>query len=125
MCFRLSVIPVLRRAILRVIARSMPDTPDSMLNHIYTLDEAAERLRLNKRMVSKVARRVGACSRAGRDYLFTEDDLLEIWKAMRVEPTEGRVPARLIGPAALVEEKAYASLQARAAARKKNRNVRR
>jgi hypothetical protein len=46
----------------------------------------------------KLGRDIGACSRLGRDYLFSEQDVLDIWQAMRSPPKiYGRtvhVPAR-------------------------------
>lgn len=54
-----------------------------LLDKIYTADEAAERLRLTNRGLIKIAKRHGHCSRSGRDYLFSEADLLALWQAMR------------------------------------------
>lgn len=59
------------------------------LDTIYTADEAADRLRTTKRGLIKIARRIGACSRDGRTYLFSETDILAIWQEMR-EPATGR-----------------------------------
>lgn len=50
---------------------------------IYTLHEAAERLRMTPRMVCKIARAHGLCSRVGRNYLFSEADIDGIWHAQR------------------------------------------
>lgn len=61
------------------------------LDHIYTADEAAERLRLTNRGVIKLARQYGLCSRRGRDYLFSESDLLALWDVMR-EPAKAPRP---------------------------------
>jgi len=57
------------------------------LNTIYTAVEAAERLRLTNRGVIKLGRQYGLCSRRGRDYLFSEQDLLALWEALR-EPAK-------------------------------------
>lgn len=56
------------------------------LDTIFTTDEAAARLRLSRRGLIKLARTHGACSRNGRDYLFSEADLLALWQAMREPP---------------------------------------
>lgn len=58
-----------------------------VLEKIYTLEEAAERLRLNKNALARIARRTGNCSIFGRSVLFSDSDLLAIWQGMRVEPT--------------------------------------
>lgn len=58
------------------------------LDRIYKADEAAERLRITKRALIKLARKHGSCSRVGREYLFSESDLLAIWQAIR-EPATG------------------------------------
>lgn len=59
---------------------------DTTLDRVYTADEAAERLRLHKRGLIKIARRSGHCSRDGRRYLFSEADLLAIWQDLREPP---------------------------------------
>tara|TARA_R110002020_G_scaffold53905_8_gene150516 strand:- start:37633 stop:37923 length:291 start_codon:yes stop_codon:yes gene_type:complete len=61
--------------------------PTIPLDTIYTADEAAERLRLTGRGVIKLAKQRGLCSRRGRDYLFSESDLLALWEVMR-EPAK-------------------------------------
>lgn len=61
------------------------------LDTIYTAEEAAERLRLTSRGVIKLGREYGLCSRRGRDYLFSEADILELWQVMR-EPAKERKP---------------------------------
>lgn len=62
--------------------------PTDPLNTIYTAEEAAARLRITKRLLIKLGRRWGICSRVGAKYLFSEDDLLKIWTAIREKPTE-------------------------------------
>ncbi len=64
----------------------------SQLDKIYTADEAADRLRLKRRGVIKLARTYGLCARFGRDYLFSESDLLALWAAIR-EPANLPTPA--------------------------------
>ncbi|MCZ0734573.1 helix-turn-helix domain-containing protein [Phreatobacter sp. AB_2022a] len=68
-------------------------TEEAKLGKIYTTDEAAERLRLTRRAIIKLARQHGQCSRVGRDYLFSEADLLALWQALREPPVERRVTA--------------------------------
>ncbi|SDH07787.1 hypothetical protein [Pelagibacterium luteolum] len=53
------------------------------LDKIYSLAEAAERLRLNKNALARLGRRTGNCSVTGRTVLFSEADLLAIWQEMR------------------------------------------
>ncbi|MBY5785302.1 hypothetical protein HFN62_16420 [Rhizobium leguminosarum] len=61
------------------------------LDTIYTADEAAERLRLTNRGVIRLGKAHGLCSRVGRDYLFSEQDLLALWEVMR-EPAKQPKP---------------------------------
>ncbi len=65
------------------------------LDQVYTADEAAERLRISKRAVIKIARMSGHCARVGRDYLFSEADLLAIWQDIREPPVERRTTSRI------------------------------
>lgn len=62
------------------------------LEKIYTADEAAERLRLSNRGVIKLAKKHGLCSRVGRNYLFSERDLLALWEFIR-EPAKEHEPS--------------------------------
>jgi len=67
--------------------------PTIPLDTIYTTEEAAERLRVSRRTMIKLGRDLGSCSRIGREYFFSERDLLDIWQAQRAMPTnsQGRV----------------------------------
>lgn len=58
------------------------------LDTIYTLAEAAERFRMTKNALARLARRTGRCSQVGRDLLFSEADLAAIWESMRLVPTK-------------------------------------
>jgi len=60
------------------------------LGQIYTLAEAAERLRTTRHAVSRAARRYGLCAIIGRDLRFTEADLVALFEAMRVKPKDTR-----------------------------------
>jgi hypothetical protein len=57
---------------------------------IYTLTEAAQRMRTNKNALARLARRNGHCSTIGRALLFSEADLAALWEAMRVPATSPR-----------------------------------
>lgn len=60
------------------------------LDAIYTTDEAAKRLRVSRRTMIKLGRDLGSCSVIGREYFFSERDLLDIWKARRAMPTSSQ-----------------------------------
>jgi hypothetical protein len=60
------------------------------LEKIYTTDEAAERLRVSRRTMIKLGRDLGSCSMIGREYFFSERDLLDIWQAQRAMPTSSQ-----------------------------------
>lgn len=78
---------------------------------IYTLGEAAERLRMSRHALAKVARRTGHCSQAGRALLFSEADLAAIWLAMRVQPAEKGQEGPSLAVASIgLEERARALL---------------
>ncbi|MDX0297990.1 helix-turn-helix domain-containing protein [Sinorhizobium meliloti] len=61
--------------------------PTIPLDAIYTTDEAAKRLRVSRRTIIKLGRDLGSCSVIGREYFFSERDLLDIWQARRAMPT--------------------------------------
>lgn len=71
--------------------------PTISLDTIYTANEAAERLRLTARGIIKLGRQYGLCSRRGRDYLFSESDLLGLWEVLR-EPERAPRPATVKAP---------------------------
>lgn len=62
----------------------------ALLDKIYTTDEAAERMRVTRRTMIKLGRDLGSCSVIGREYLFSERDLLDIWQAQRAMPTSSQ-----------------------------------
>ncbi len=64
--------------------------PTIPLDKIYTTDEAAERLRVSRRTMIKLGRDLGSCSTIGREYFFSERDLLDIWQARRAMPTSSQ-----------------------------------
>ncbi|WP_455918872.1 hypothetical protein [Ensifer canadensis] len=66
--------------------------PTAPLDTIYTADEAAERLRLTNRGVIKLGKQYGLCSRSGRNYLFSESDLLALWEVLREPPKVSKLP---------------------------------
>ncbi|BBD37014.1 hypothetical protein Amn_18940 [Aminobacter sp. Y103A] len=89
----------------------------SLPQPILTAEEAAERLRITKRAVIKMGRQLGACSRSGRCYLFSEQDVLDIWEAMRVTPKEVHPPP----PVPLSDRRLHLSLVTLTAKRTKRR----
>ncbi|MDR9760559.1 hypothetical protein RJJ37_13065 [Rhizobium redzepovicii] len=68
------------------------------LDTIYTADEAAERLKLTNRGVIKLGNDHGLCSRRGRDYLFSEADLLALWEVLREPPKQPRPKTVKVAP---------------------------
>jgi hypothetical protein len=62
------------------------------LDTIYTADEAAKRLRMTQRGVITLGKRYGCCSRHGREVLFSEQDLVDIWQIMRATGTATKPP---------------------------------
>ncbi|MFC3326175.1 hypothetical protein [Mesorhizobium cantuariense] len=59
----------------------------TLLGTIYTAKEAAIRLRMTQRGVITLGKRYGCCSMNGRNALFSEQDLLDIWQIMRAPAT--------------------------------------
>lgn len=59
----------------------------TQLDNIYTADEAAKRLRMTQRGIITLGKRYGCCSIHGRDVLFSEQDLVDIWQIMRAPAT--------------------------------------
>ena len=68
-------------------------TETAQLDKIYTADEAAKRLRLTNRGVIKLAKQHGMCSRVGRNFLFSETDLLALWDVIREPAKQPKSPA--------------------------------
>ena len=69
----------------------MTDIPTpTVLGTIYTAREAANRLRMTQRGVITLGKRYGCCSTNGRNVLFSEQDLLDIWQIMRAPATESK-----------------------------------
>ncbi len=66
----------------------MTDIPTpTLLGTIYTAKEAAGRLKMTQRGVITLGKRYGCCSLDGRNVLFSEQDLLDIWQIMRAPAT--------------------------------------
>jgi hypothetical protein len=59
------------------------DNDNQPAGKVYTLDEAAEHLRLTNRGVAKIARQHGLCMVRGRDILFTDADIESIKEVLR------------------------------------------
>lgn len=100
---------------------------DGPLGRIYTLQEAADYLRVTKQSVARAARAHGIGSRFGRDVRFSDADVTEIWNAMRA-PAHTTNMSRTRGVVALVRDplaglrkQALAEKAAKAATRKNRR----
>ncbi|SDP47151.1 hypothetical protein SAMN05428967_2268 [Phyllobacterium sp. YR620] len=65
------------------------------LSQIYTLAEAEEKLRMKPNALGRLARRHGLCSANGRNLLFSEQDLVDLWEIMRVAAKESIRPAHV------------------------------
>ncbi|MER9170892.1 hypothetical protein NKI12_26770 [Mesorhizobium australicum] len=66
----------------------MSDIPSpTQLGTIYNAKEAASRLQMTPRGVITLGKRYGCCSMDGRNALFSEQDLLDIWQIMRAPAT--------------------------------------
>jgi hypothetical protein len=65
------------------------------LGQIYTLAEAAERLRTTGNALARLARRTGHCSQIGRDLRFSEADMEALWQELRVPAKAGRSVQRV------------------------------
>ncbi|RVH50669.1 hypothetical protein [Sinorhizobium meliloti] len=85
------------------------------LDTIYTAEEAAARLRLTNRGVIKLGKEHGVCSRSGRNYLFSERDLLALWQILREPP---KVPMLTTVKARASDLRLYEALQKLTAKRK-------
>ena len=86
------------------------------LGRIFSLQEAADYLRISKSALARAANRSGAGARFGRDLRFTDDDVRVLWEAMRTRPTGDVVRHPVSVPFA--EEKAWASLRKMAEAKR-------
>ena len=99
-----------------------PANDNGPLGRVFTLEEAAEYMRISKQAIAKAARANNLCSIFGRDMLFSESDLLALWDAMRCRSNSFNVKATTTGiSAALSEDKAYLSLVARATEKRRKR----
>ncbi|KRE03449.1 hypothetical protein ASE61_13360 [Bosea sp. Root670] len=58
------------------------------LGTIYSLQEAADHLRISKQALARAARRYGIGSMFGRHHRFTDDDLKAILEAMKIRGEE-------------------------------------
>ncbi|WP_074471492.1 helix-turn-helix domain-containing protein [Bosea sp. BIWAKO-01] len=65
-----------------------PFQPSGPLGRIYSLQEAAEYLRVSKQAVARAAKKHGIGARFGRDLRFNEADVQQMWEAMRCQPNE-------------------------------------
>lgn len=58
------------------------------LGTIYSLQEAADHLRITKQALARAARRYGIGAVFGRHHRFTEDDLKAVLEAMKIRGEE-------------------------------------
>ena len=68
-----------------------PANDNGPLGRVFTLEEAAEYMRISKQALAKAARANNLCSIFGRDMLFSESDLLALWDAMRCRSSNSNV----------------------------------
>lgn len=86
------------------------------LGRIFSLQEAADYLKVSKQAVARAASRSGAGSRFGRDLRFSDNDVKALWEAMRTRPT-GSIERHPVSMP-FSEEKAWASLRKMAEAKR-------
>jgi Helix-turn-helix domain len=67
------------------------------LGRIYTLDEAAEELRVSRRSLQEIIKRHPFFAKNGRVYLFSESDIRSIWEGMRFHSDLSNEKVRTIG----------------------------
>jgi excisionase family DNA binding protein len=81
------------------------------LGTIYSLQEAAEYLKVSKSALARAARRHGIGARFGREIRFNEADVKGVWEAMRAHPEAGSLTNSV---SKLSADKAFDSLRKRA-----------
>jgi hypothetical protein len=64
------------------------EQPAAPLGNVYTLNEAAAKLRVSRRAMQDIIVRLPFYSKNGRVYLFSDDDIMKIWEGMREESNE-------------------------------------
>lgn len=94
------------------------------LGKIYTLAEASEKLRISSRAVCKIARANGLCTIINREYLFSENDIVDIWNAKRCLLNSPAATAQTHGTSVVqFAGKAYSNLVEHAKKKKQRRSV--
>jgi hypothetical protein len=99
----------------------------AQLGRVYTADEAAARLRIERRSVITLGKRYGCCSVHGRTAFFSEQDLLDLWQILRAtakEPRPVTVKAVLPGASAVWLREYFRKKQAERDERKRLRRER-
>ena len=81
------------------------------LGTIYSLQEAADYLRVSKQALARAARRHGIGARFGRDIRFTDADVREMWEAMRARTEGGGLASAVAG---YRDDNVFQSLRSRA-----------
>lgn len=84
---------------------------DGPLGTIYSLQEAADYLKVSKSSLARAARRHGIGARFGREIRFNEADVKGVWEAMRAHPEAGSLTNSV---SKLSDDKAYKNLLKRA-----------
>jgi hypothetical protein len=60
----------------------------SPIGNVYTLNEAAAKLRMSRRALQDTIKRLPHYAKNGKVYLFSDDDVKKIWEGMREESNE-------------------------------------
>lgn len=84
---------------------------DGPLGTIYSLQEAADYLKVSKSALARAARRHGIGARFGREIRFNESDVKDMWEAMRGHPEAGSLTNSV---SIQSSEKAFENLRKRA-----------
>lgn len=63
-----------------------PSDEEKKLGEIFTLDEAAAKLRVSRTFLTQWIKKTNFYSKAGRIYRFSDADILSIWESMRAAP---------------------------------------
>ena len=94
------------------------------LGNIYTLQEAADQLRMTTRAVAKIAKREGLCTVDGRDLLFNDSDIVAIWNALRCPSNSSSAKDRTSGTSGVQSaDRAFSNLLARATQKQQSRSA--
>lgn len=76
---------------------------------IYSMVEAAKKLRISRQSLQALVQQHPFYAANGRRKLFSDDDLAQLWQAMRAHPTRRAAPSSMASPS---EETLYARVHA-------------